>query len=136
MQITVVEPCYGPDMSKNFVKFRSKIGEGAAMWTDMDIVPLIGKSYSVEFSILPVIHLGGNAELSEVMRMSVQVDGLTCSLIGVIEQVDDDGMLFVRLATDCLIMAESAQGVFQVGQTIAIHIHCSELQISPIGISV
>lgn len=136
MQITVDEPCYSPEVFRNVIKFRSGIGEGAAVWTDPDIEPLIGNTYSVEFSILQVICLGVNSELLKVSSMSIQLQGLKCSLIGVIEQVDDDGMLFVRLATDCLFMAESANGGFQVGNTIAIHLHCSELEVFPIGVSI
>jgi len=50
-------------------------------------------------------------------------------IIGTIESVDDDGMVYVRIAEDCLIMAESVIGELAEGDKVKITLAHEDLLV-------
>ena len=55
-------------------------------------------------------------------------------LEGLVDSLDDDGLLYLRLGDDCLMMLDSAPGAFSVGDWIRIQCAGGQLGLTPIGV--
>ncbi len=87
-------------------------------------VPVVGHLYHVELTIPGTLaHLRVRHAEPEYQVLAGVVDG-----------VDEDGMIYLRLATDCLTMVEALPGEAVVGQELSIHVPDSVLEIWPFGV--
>lgn len=98
----------------SIVRFRCAAGIGAGKWL------VSFWQYSVatfaELDITPVIELGRNMDINP----HETTDCIECSqsetiIVGTVESIDDDGMAYIRLSVDCLIMVESVPGELSQG---------------------
>ena len=113
---------------KIVVKFTSSIGFGSGMWVGAQR-PEKMKNYDVELDV--------NRNLDEIATTTLRRDfhmqteeGNAVTFSGVVETVDDDGMTYLRLAPDCLLMVESKNSSFAEGDWIQVKLSAYDLGVS------
>lgn len=112
--------------------FTCSIGAGRGRWAGTRLPEL--RDYDVEFNLDKVVAPPRDETVAEPARPTWSTDGTTNLLRGVVEQVDDDGLITVRLAADCLTMVELVSpGSHRPGEIIVIRIAAHDLSIWPIG---
>lgn len=87
------------------ISFVSKIGEGLANWKNKQM-PKIDTTCDVEFNIEQFVEKQVNAFSSTEKEPFLKFVENTMCLNGFIDSIDEDGVAYFRLASDCLIMIE------------------------------
>ncbi len=94
------------------------------------IAPFVGAAYDVEFNL--------DASLDETERTEADgrrelaMDGDHVLVRGLIGAVDDDGVVVLRLAPDCIILIESLEA-HRVKEPLGLKLSQDALQIFPFG---
>jgi len=114
-----------------FVRFRCSVGEGLGVWRSERPARL--GTLSCEFTIDPDAALGTNAFLIEPRPARMWVEAEKLLIEGSVEDVDDDGLFYLRLAPDSLTMVEAEPGAVSHGDHIRLELRPSELGLYPIG---
>jgi hypothetical protein len=91
------------------VLFSTQSGNGKAIWNGTG-KPVVGQQLDVEFDVDLVVDFGSNSSANEQHESGVSTDDATTTFQGLIEHQDDDGMCYVRIFRDCILMLESSQG--------------------------
>jgi hypothetical protein len=115
------------------VRFQCHSGEGLASWRSNNIVPVAGKEYQVEIDMTPVLRVCENASFLTGTGASIMVLDHRVQLTAEVDGVDEDGVVYLRLAPDCLFMAESVNSVFQPGSIVRTILDPRELQVTVTG---
>lgn len=76
---------------------------------------------AIELSIDTPLQLGVNAEATDLRHASITNEGAQIVLVGLVEQVDEDGVAFLRLM-DALVLIETV-GDVQAGLWVAWSVH-------------
>lgn len=110
------------------VSFRCSAGVGAAKWcvpTNNHLIETFA-----ELDITPTLQLGRNVELNPLEEMySIDFSTAKTIIVGTVESIDEDGMAYLRLTEDCLIMAESVLGELTEGMRVKITLAHEELVV-------
>ena len=69
--------------------------------------PMVGKTYGIEIDINEQACDGENFLTSNLQIGRLYSDDNYLFVNGFMESLDDDGMLFLRISSDCLLMIES-----------------------------
>ena len=85
----------------------------------------------IELTWTPVATLGENADGSNRQVYEASVNEHVTSLTGRVEEVDDDGIFYLRLASDCLVMVEGRPGDFHAGDWIKLRCAPRDLELYP-----
>jgi hypothetical protein len=118
--------------SQSFVVFCCQAGEATGVWRSTKCVPLAGQGYEVEIDTSAV--LGDDAIARGAVRGNrLERVGSKTRLNATVEQVDEDGIAYLRLAPDCLILAETEASGIKPGVMTSLSLEPAELQISVIG---
>ena len=119
--------------SQTAIRFASDIGVGVACWKSKG-APVVGDTLQVEFDINVPIEKGRNAFIADKMVFTMDHDcDHSIVLCGVVDSVDDDGMVYLRLTEDCLVMIESRAGHVQVGEWLLLRCKIESVAISIVG---
>lgn len=113
------------------IVFSSTAGRGRGIWSKG--VPTTGRSYDVELDVNEPVKIGINATLSDSEQCSISTREEKVVLCGNVESVDDDGMVYLRLSTDCIIMLESEPEAVQPGRWLMLGIPVGSLELAPQG---
>lgn len=113
------------------VLFSCNAGQGWSRWSSPE-APGVGSSYDVELDVDDSIELGRNAVFSEEGSSGVAIDANGVILVGVVESRDEDGMTYLRLASDCLLMIESDDDL-PTGRCIRLSLSSNALELIPFG---
>lgn len=70
--------------------------------------PSAGRTYSAELSVQDALVLGKNAWLAEERAYLIERRGTDLALVGLVDGVDEDGLVYLRLGSDALVMIEAA----------------------------
>jgi hypothetical protein len=123
VKIVIVEATLGADGTR--VVFRARDSVGAGRWMART-PPVIGEDYDAEFTI--------DRALEEVVQ-TVTTGSRRFELLGEenrihaeVEQLDEDGVAFLRIAPDCVFMIE-ASGSVVVGASLSLSLPWQELQV-------
>ena len=128
MNITVIA-----NREDGVLHFKGSIGEGLASWSSQSAA-VLGEVYSVELDVVPAVKIGVTATEQSSGVPSVRISGSRTAIVALVESVDDhDNMLFLRLAPDCLFMAECEGPVPAVGHLVAMELDFHDLQITVVG---
>jgi hypothetical protein len=99
------------------VRFTTDFGTTSARWVSDYVFPAPGGQYQVEFNIDTDIDLATNARLVLPGEPSLGEDGANVTLRALVEHADDDGVVFLRFATDAVSLVQTA-GDIASGTTI------------------
>ena len=114
------------------VFYRCSAGGSVARWNGD--APVVGSQYDVEFEIEDVVRLGENASLVDpAVQAEVGVEGDTASFVGAAERIDDDGVIFFRLAPDCLMMVDSVPGQVPIAACLRLRAPVDHVMLNAIG---
>ena len=114
------------------VRFSSAIGEAWGCWKG-NTVPSVGDDVDVEFDFESALTEGVNAVLVQDAGFGIREEGTAIAISGVIDGVDQDGMLYFRLAPDALVLVEQEPQWLKEGSWVLVRLDRSELSISPFG---
>lgn len=112
------------------VHFETDIGEAAAIWLSQSNTPDIGNVYDAEFDVDDSIEIGKTAIHSDNKFYSMAIKNNIIELNGLVDSIDDDGMIYFRLGEDCLIMIESEIGNLKVGEWLLLKFNMEDFEIS------
>ena len=87
----------------------------------------LGSSCSAEFDVGETLRMGGNASLSTSASPSLRDQQGRIRMTGHVEAIDPEGVVYLRLATDCLVMADAAPGVFAVGTWLELDLDATKV---------
>jgi hypothetical protein len=132
MKIQVTEVSTHADGSWR-VRFESSAGNARGKWVARDHAPQTGKSYTVELDVDVVADKKSNvcAKRQEPHTLSARDD--TALIEATAEAVDEDGLAFLRLSDDCLLMVETSGGIAP-GDVVRIVVPTRSLEITMTGI--
>lgn len=118
--------------SNAVVSFNSSVGDGVATWVGAN-GPVKNYEYDVEIDIEKSIgQVRGGGDKSE-SGYSMSINGNSTYISGEIESVDEDGMAYLRLSRDCLIMIDSGDSKVKGGDWVNLTIQCEDIKVSPQG---
>jgi len=92
------------------VTFESSVGRPSVQCSG-SLVPEAGRSYGVELDVDGVVAIGAEVVKVEAGPLGISSVGDTVTITGSVDGVDTDGVAYLRLATDCLLMLETAGGL-------------------------
>jgi hypothetical protein len=114
------------------VRFECASGIGKAVWKSQKIHPEINAEYSAELDIECVGHSIRIHRDRVHQPISHSTDNVT--LRGSIESVDNDGLGYLRLSNDCLVMLDAVSPEL-VGAIVELTVAVAELTVYAHGIS-
>lgn len=98
------------DIGENIlIRFTCEVGTGFCCWKSKG-KPKIDHDYDAEFNIEEALEKGVNVFTAVENEFFIKYEHSILALNGVIDSVDDDGLVYFRLAKDCIIMIESILG--------------------------
>jgi hypothetical protein len=115
------------------VHFTCAAGDAEAIWKSKTLTPVNGREYDVELDIDPILRMGENAAVELGLMPALAMIGTQVQIVAIVEQVDDDGMVYLRLSPDCIVMIESAGPKIQCGQALRLVREPMALQVTPFG---
>lgn len=118
--------------SLTLVWFQCRAGQGVGIWSK-GADPKTTFSYDVELDVDKTITDLFVEKLSELPAQSLKLSGDNLFITGLVEDVDEDGMAYFRLAPDCLLMIESGNTVFSSGDVIVLKVSSQDLLITAQG---
>ena len=127
--ITSIESASGID----YVTFSSPAGNGTARWSSCSGPPS-PREYSVELDInidITPSHVIPRLE-SDSPRLSLA--GGSTRVVGIVEQLDDDGVAYLRLHESCITMVDCAAPYPPPGTVLCLKAAQDELTVTPIGL--
>jgi hypothetical protein len=132
MKVRLVEVLQ--DEGRATVRYECSLGVSSASWGDPSIEPVVGDDYFIEFTFLDPIRLGENASvLPRAGRAAVGVCDSLAQVDGLVEEIDEDGIVALRLAPDCLALIESHPGVLEKGTWLRLRFPASRIELFAIG---
>ena len=93
----------------SIVRFESAAGTALARWASAALEPRVGEEYSAELDFRVVLSEDARTIESDANAFE-ELEGLV-RVSGRVESVDADGMLYLRVSRDCLLMIESNGGI-------------------------
>jgi hypothetical protein len=113
-----------------YVEFSSAVGSGIAICKNTRVVVKGEKVYDSEFDIDPPIKLDQNALLVSDRRCFIRFLEDKNEIQGLVEQIDEDRVGFLRLAVDCIIMIEIESDEIKKGDYLLLTLTMDEFRIS------
>jgi hypothetical protein len=132
MRIHVVSTKQGAD-GHLYVTFEASPGRAVARWSSKRYKPEIGRSYDVELDADTAADRQTNTNTGRTDVRSLRFENDEVVVEGSVESIDDDGLAYVRLSDDCLLMIETA-GAFSAGEALRIILPAQALSVTPTGI--
>lgn len=109
-----------------YILFNSQHGRGLGRWAGSS-PPKINEEYNVELNIEFILSFDNcNISNNEMGKISIIEQKLHIN--GKIESIDDDGMFFLRLSRDCLLMIESENN-FNIGAWLSFFVEKEKVDV-------
>lgn len=108
------------------------LGVATANWASRNRVPVEGAEYDVELDLDVVLERAKNMLPDDAAVPALFIEGDWVTLHATVEGVDDDGVAYLRLARDCLIMVETV-GEISAGKAIRVTVPPSAISVTPFG---
>jgi hypothetical protein len=134
MQIRIVAAASNETLP-SLVTFESTAGTARARWVSKEHQPRIDKSYDVELDVDGTVSEKTNARKTGESSPGIAGNDEETVLRARVESVDVDGMAYLRLATDCLVMIET-EGEFSAGDFIEIRLPPKSVSVTVTGVSI
>jgi hypothetical protein len=121
------------EVENQYVEFCCSFGSGVAKCSEENLSS--GMIYDVEMDINITLKIGYNTDKNIESNLYLRNDGKTNWLNGLVESIDDDDTICLRLANDCIVMAEYEECEVHQGDVLLITISKEDLEITLIGVS-
>ncbi|HEX5244001.1 MAG TPA: hypothetical protein VFW23_12120, partial [Tepidisphaeraceae bacterium] len=117
--------------SKVIVHFRSQAGDAVALWRSPKVSPVVDHQYEVELDTSVVLRdQAVTSTITSSARTRLERVGSKTHLIATVESLDEDGMAYLRLAPDCILMVESEGQSIHPGITVALDLEATDLEVT------
>jgi hypothetical protein len=117
------------------VHFKCSVGSSVVFADKYHWPHMASESAYVDFDINTSLRIGINTQLINSSGYSICNTDSSVVLTGTIEQQDEDGLVYFRLAPDCLIMIEVEDNYrFDPNQAVSISVKPHEFKATSIGI--
>jgi hypothetical protein len=113
------------------VQFSTENGIGKAIWKGTG-KPVVGQELDVEFHVDLIVDFGTNSSANEQHESGVSAEDTTTTFKGLIEGQDDDGVCYMRIFRDCILMLESLAGNL-TGRWVTVTAPIELVRMFPIG---
>ena len=120
------------EVENQYVEFFCTVGAGIAKCSQQNLVN--GMICDVEIDINVTLKLGTNAEKNLDNNLYIQNEENINLINGLVENIDDDDIICLRLANDCIIMIEYEECEIFEGDILLIKIRKEDLEVTLIGI--
>lgn len=120
------------DVQGDEVKFSCSFGEGVGICEERNLI--VGMTYGIEIDILEDLKIGLNTEISNDKTCFLLYDGSLNLINVIVESLDEDDSICLRLAQDCIIVCYYVGGGILVGDTLLIKLKAQEFRITSIGV--
>ena len=128
IEILAVEP------APRIVKFSSSAGDANAAWSGS--LPIVGTNVDVEIDLDFELAHGNTTVLPDDTQTRISVSPRGVSIVAIIEQIDDDRMLFMRINDNSTITVEHVVDFIpQVGAHLMIQSTVDKFRLTPFGSS-
>ncbi len=91
----------------SIVTFECDLGKGAARWKNPRARAKVAHKYDVEIDLELTLRIGDNCQVSSERVPRISLEGNSVIVVGSVDGIDVDGMVYLRLAPDCLVMVET-----------------------------
>jgi hypothetical protein len=118
-------------IKNNLIEFSTSKGIGIGTWNNNEVAG--GREYSVEFDINQKLEIGKNAKVISDKIYSIRHHDGVNEIQGMVDRVDEDGLIYFRLRLDCLIMIETEKKEFKEGDWLSLTIGLEDLIVTPFG---
>lgn len=118
--------------NSSLVYFSSIAGQGVAMWKGKDL-PVVNNIYSVEVEINKMLE-ELNFKEYDLLAKKIFFDANDKVVLSIqVEDVDDDGVCYFRLSSDCLVIVDSKKRKNIKGKFLNISLFPEDIELYPIG---
>jgi hypothetical protein len=114
------------------VTFDSAAGRARAKWVSKSHKPEVGKAYDVEMDADTTADRQTNTSDGRQDRRGIRIENDRVMLDANIEAIDDDGLAYLRLADDCLLMIETS-GDFSAGEVLCVTLPFHAVSVTVTG---
>lgn len=115
------------------VTLRSDLGAVSARWAGTTRAPVEGAEYHVELDLDLVLDRATNTRVVEAAAPALHDDGERVVVQAIVEAVADDGVAYLRLAPDALVMVETTGG-FMAGDHVRVTAPAGAVTVTPFDI--
>jgi hypothetical protein len=113
--------------------FDSALGSGVAVLGGSYDPGFVGQQMSVEFDIDAPASINGNAAYSDNSVPTICSTPEGVELVGAVESQDEDGMAYLRLSEECLIMVDVLNKErLDIGRMLRMNLKMTEMRMTPI----
>lgn len=116
-----------------FVSFKSGAGQGIAKWMN-EKNPVASHSYDVELDTDKTISDVSKDASNQTPENALTIDGDKVLMFGILESIEDDGMAYLRLSPDGLVMIEVGDDSLSEGESMLLEIERSDLEVTAQGL--
>ena len=113
----------------NIVEFSTKYGSGIGLCENVEGLEET-KVYSAEIDIHSRINLNHNAAIVSDRRYFIKHHQDENEIQGLVEQIDEDGLIYLRVGDDCIIMIENDSNQISKGEYLLIKVKLTDLEIT------
>lgn len=114
-----------------YVSFISSYGEGIAYTSSQQFEP--GGIHSVEFDILADLGSKENTKIGTNRKAGFYFDGSGTLIVALVESIDEDDSMCLRIATDCIIEAYRNDDSIKPGDRLEIRLLKGQFKMTSIG---
>jgi len=86
--------------------------------------------YYAELDIDQILEIGKNIKIVHEKNCFIRHSDHENEIQGIIDGVDEDGLFYLQLSIDCLIMIESANDCFKEGDSLLLTVNANSLRIT------
>jgi len=116
-----------------YVSFNSNHGKGICIGCVSQQFDA-GRVYSVEFNFSPFLNTNENTTIGTTKEPGFYCEENNTLIVAMVEHVDEDDDVCLRIAPDCMIMAYRNDEVIRTGDRVEIRMSKDEFIITWIGV--
>jgi hypothetical protein len=114
------------------VTFESGAGRARGKWVSKNCNPEVGKAYDAEMDAEAIADRQTNTSDGRQGCRGLRIENGVVVLEADIAAIDDDGLAYLRLADDCLLMIETS-GDFSTGEVLRIELPFPAVSVTVTG---
>lgn len=119
------------EVESPYVSFTSDHGKGIGYTSNQQFE--LDSIHTVEFDFLSELNANENTRIGTTKELGFYCEGDRILIVALVEDVDEDDDVCLRIAPDCMIMAYRNDDVIQAGDRVEIRMSKAEFKITSIG---